>query len=874
MPLIDTVPSATAAGDVHSGAARPKMNEIQTKPDLRNVRVLVLDDEEPIRNLIQSLLARHGCAVETADDGREGLRILLQRDFDVAVVDLRMRDMGGSRFLEEARSVWPWMGVVILTGHADEESVQHARRYGVTRILEKPMKMQELLQNVLEEAIEKKELVEMSASHSLDRIQDQLTVLRRFSETAIAAENLEQAMRTLSAGLSNLIPCSVVGILNVQHDEQVLHLHVVKPVSQEFVAAVESDMLGRFESLSGRGRPRESLRVLFDPAACDPTAPGAVGSHFTVPIITEGEVRGLLTLAAAAHDAYSSRDASFLYHAATQLSTVLSALSRMRQLAVRDALTGLYNRKGLEEEFQRTWIMGRRYNWSIGAAVIDIDQFKTLNDTHGHLVGDEILREFSRLVQRVARESDIIGRYGGDEVVVVLQQAGAADCIAFGERLLYAMRQHLFCEKSLGGLKLTCSIGVASSMNAPRELTSEQLLAHADYALYMAKKQGRDRVCIFQPEQAKAQAAADQRAAEQAPGDSRVRGRVLVVDDDPSVGPLLARILRKGGYEVAVETSSSGALRQVQAAPGSYDVLLTDLNLPEKSGLELLDELRSVDDALVKIIITGHATLDNAVISLRRGAYDFIEKPVMPDQLTAIMDRALEYRRLKKENVRYQNHLEEMVREKSAALREALDQVRTSYDFTLEAMAALLDARERSTAHHSTRVRDLSVILARELGLSVSEIDDIARAALLHDIGKICIPDAILLKPGPLTGEERDVMKTHPEVGYQLLRSSAYLERVAEIVRCHHEHYDGTGYPRGLQGADICLGARLFAVIDAYDAMRSDRVYRKAMAVEPALEEIRRNAGRQFDPSIVEAFLRCHADIEAAGRWGQAAERR
>lgn len=252
----------------------------------------------------------------------------------------------------------------------------------------------------------------MSASHSLDRIQDQLALLRRFSETAIAAESLDQAMRSLSVGLSNLLPCSVVGILNIQNDEQVLCLTVAEPVHQDFALAVERAMLRRYEALSGRQRPRDSLRVMFNPNAC--TADGArqPGSNFTVPIIAEGEVRGLLTLAANAHDVYSSRDASFLYHAATQLSTVLAALARMRHLAVRDALTGLYNRKGLEE-FQRTWIMSRRYNWAVGVAVIDIDQFKTLNDSHGHLAGDEILREFSKLVQKVARESDIIGRYGG-----------------------------------------------------------------------------------------------------------------------------------------------------------------------------------------------------------------------------------------------------------------------------------------------------------------------------------------------------------------------------------------------------------------------------------------------------------------------------
>lgn len=839
-----------------------------TQRNLRNIRVLILDDEEPVRNLLNTVLSRHGCIVETANDGREGLRVLLHKDFDVAVVDLRMRDMGGSAFLEQARSVWPWMGIIIVTGYADTDSIAHARRFGVTRILTKPISNQTLLRSVLEEAVEKKELVEMSASHSLDRIQAQLALLRSFSESALTAENLDQALRTLSVGLGNLLPCAAAGILNTEGDEPVLHMHALLPVSHDFMIHAEKEIIRRYEALSGTPASRTGLRVLFDTSTLDPNGAQAVGSSFSVPIISRGEVRGMLTLAAVAEDAYSSRDASFLYHAANQLSTVLTALARMRELSVRDSLTGLYNRRGLEEEYQRTWVMSRRYNWPIGVAVLDLDHFKNLNDAHGHLTGDQILREFSGLVQQVARESDIVGRYGGDEIVVILAQAGTADCIAFGERLLSAMTRHVFCADKGLGLQLTASIGVASSVNGPADMTSEMLIAQADQALYNAKKQGRARVSVYQALPARKDDPTDRLPMPEA-DESRTRGRVLVVDDEPLVAALLCRILRKYAYEVQVESTAAAAISAIQEKPGHFDLILTDLNLPGKSGLDLLDELRSIDEGMIKIVITGHATVENAVVSLRRGAYDFIEKPVLPDALIAIVDRALEYRRLKLENARYQNHLEELIREKSAALREALHQVKASYDFTLEAMAALLDARERNTAHHSTRVRDLSVIVARELGLSVAEIDDISRGALLHDIGKMCIPDSILLKPGPLTQDERLVMQKHPEVGYSLLCVSPHLEKVADIVRSHHERFDGTGYPRGLKGESICLGARIFAIIDAYDAMRSDRVYRLAMTREEALKEIVKGAGAHFDPALVELFVRIHLTIESIANYAK-----
>ena len=219
------------------------------------------------------------------------------------------------------------------------------------------------------------------------------------------------------------------------------------------------------------------------------------------------------------------------------------------------------------------------------------------------------------------------------------------------------------------------------------------------------------------------------------------------------------------------------------------------------------------------------------------------------------------------ENQCYQMQLEDIVRKKSAALSRALHEIQQSYDFTLEALAALLDAREHATAQHSVRVAKVARILSQEMGLSERDVDDISRGALLHDIGKMAIPDAILMKPGRLTEEDWKVIKNHPKTGYDILKSSPFLRHASEIVYSHQEKFDGSGYPRGLRGEEICLGARIFAVVDAYDAMRTERIYSKIVAVEQAVGEIKSKRGTQFDPTVVDALLRCLPQIEAAGQW-------
>jgi putative nucleotidyltransferase with HDIG domain len=241
--------------------------------------------------------------------------------------------------------------------------------------------------------------------------------------------------------------------------------------------------------------------------------------------------------------------------------------------------------------------------------------------------------------------------------------------------------------------------------------------------------------------------------------------------------------------------------------------------------------------------------------AFRRGAIDYLLKPFERAELESIVMRAVEHGRLRKQNAIYRQNLESIVSARTGRLRSTMQDLERSYDITLEAMGDALDLRDEETEGHSRRVTAYTIALAQAMGLESDDLRTIARGAFLHDIGKIATPDSILLKPGKLSEEEMAIMKEHCERGYEMVRKIPFLREAAEIVYAHQERFDGSGYPRGLHGEEIPLGARIFAIADSLDAMTSDRPYRKGTTFAAATEEIILCAGKQFDPQIVEVFL-------------------
>jgi len=330
--------------------------------------------------------------------------------------------------------------------------------------------------------------------------------------------------------------------------------------------------------------------------------------------------------------------------------------------------------------------------------------------------------------------------------------------------------------------------------------------------------------------------------------------RILVVDDEEAIREIVCSMLMAANYKCSQASSGQKALALLDSGE-EFELMLSDLMMADLDGIALLERTKEKYPDMPVVMVTAVHDISVALKALREGAYDYLLKPFEREQLLATARRALENRRLKLDNRAYQTKLEGLVDERTAQLRNTLWNLERSYDITLEALGNALDLKDAETEGHSKRVTAFTIAIAKRMDVPKEEISVIARGAFLHDIGKMAIPDAILRKPGALTPEEIATMREHCYHGYQMVKKIPFLSEAAEIVYSHQERYDGTGYPRGLTGDEIPLGARIFSVADTLDAITSDRPYRAAQTIAAAREEIQRWSGRQFDPKVVETFL-------------------
>jgi putative nucleotidyltransferase with HDIG domain len=343
---------------------------------------------------------------------------------------------------------------------------------------------------------------------------------------------------------------------------------------------------------------------------------------------------------------------------------------------------------------------------------------------------------------------------------------------------------------------------------------------------------------------------------------NRLLPKVLVVDDEPAVRIFFREALRPISAHVG---EAACALESIES--GDFDIIVCDVWMPGASGVDLLSIAQQTRWDVGFILVTGEIQVETVITALRMQASDFLLKPLTAEEVTRSVTGAFERLVSAREARAYRGSLETSIQRRTHELEVALSELESNYQMTLEALVAALDAREHETFSHSLRVRAYTRCLARRGGFPPALLPSLEQGALLHDIGKIAVADAILLKPAKLTAEEWVEMRKHPVAGDEMLKRVPFLRPASAIVRHHHERFDGTGYPDALKGAEIPLGARLFAVADTLDAMTSDRSYRKGPGLEAARTEIQRYSGTQFDPHIVDLFLKIHP-----ARWMQVRE--
>ncbi|MGB7190622.1 MAG: HD domain-containing phosphohydrolase [Acidobacteriaceae bacterium] len=329
--------------------------------------------------------------------------------------------------------------------------------------------------------------------------------------------------------------------------------------------------------------------------------------------------------------------------------------------------------------------------------------------------------------------------------------------------------------------------------------------------------------------------------------------RILIIEDDAVVRAAAGAALERAGYSPELVARGAEAVARLRDGL-RLDLIVCDLSSDGSEGGDVMATVRELSPDTPLVVLSAQRDVNVVIGAMRSGASDYLLKPFKSEQFVAGITRALERGRAEQRHAADREGLEKLVAARTELLREAISNLEQAYDITLEALGDALDLKDAETEGHSRRVTAYTIALARAMGVKGEDLRSVSRGAFLHDIGKMAIPDAILLKPGKLDRQEQAMMREHCARGYQILRKIPFLQEAAEIVYSHQERYDGSGYPRGLKGDQIVLGARIFSVADTLDAITSDRPYRRANSFEAARMEILRCAGTQFDPEVVKVF--------------------
>lgn len=597
--------------------------------------------------------------------------------------------------------------------------------------------------------------------------------------------------------------------------------------------------------------------IMFHSRSC--VMPNEKGSPSTIffhlPVFSQRRLSCVILLALPPAMQPHQLESSNMSGIAHGLVNQVLRLDLIHQVSQRDPLTNLFNRRFAEKELERYFNLSKRYNISMALLFFDLDHFKQINDLYGHETGDKVLIKLADHLNSMLRKTDILCRLGGDEFIAILPYTNEEEAHITVERIYQAL------SKQDDAVVISLSTGVAIYHPYEDKITPDVLLNRADQAMFFAKRMGGNRHHFW-----KQRNVADDLSllVEDFTVHEPQYGKPLVriICADPLLARFITQVLIDVPAQIHFSPTVTSALQSFQLNNVRHQLFILDFTHNQTD----MEPILNLPGA-IHILLTTEFGLQEVIRDHGDHIFDLIQKPCSKEELLMAVHRGLDFISLTEKNEEYQHELVSMVNKRNAQVRKSLNRIKAAYEYTLDTMINMLDAREHETSQHSRRVRDLTFHLAQTMGIRPSDARDIAQGALFHDIGKIAIPDAILLKQSLLSEDEWRIMQNHPEIGYTFLCNHPLMSVPSEIVRSHHERYDGSGYPRHLKKDEICLGARLFAIIDSYDAIRSVRSYKKSVSTKDALAEIAAHRGTLFEPSVVDAFVDIIDEIEEIGQW-------
>jgi len=469
-----------------------------------------------------------------------------------------------------------------------------------------------------------------------------------------------------------------------------------------------------------------------------------------------------------------------------------------------DSLTGLFNHGFFQISLDREVKKSKRYGDPFTLALIDLDSFSQYNKRYGSVKGDRMLREISDLVMKNIRQTDLAARFSNDVLAVILLKSSSRSVLITAERIREAVDK-------MSGADLTISMGLASYPTDNGD--GRSLIQKAKEALIEAKLRGKNRIYFFENKK---------RFIDQE------KSIILVVDDEPLNVKLIEAILVPENYKVVKAFNGQDALTIIKKV--DVDMVLLDIMMPNMDGYEVCRRLKGSEGTrlIPVVMITSLDNMESKIKGIEAGADDFLSKPV--------------------------NNMELLARTKSLIKLKKLNNNLTSIENVLFSMANAVEAKDAYTQGHVERVSNMAMTLGTKMGLSAREIEALRFGGALHDIGKVGVPVNILNKPGPLNADEFEIMKAHADIGYKIcLPLKKNLGLALDIIRHHHEKLDGSGYPDGLKGEEIPMVARIMAVVDIYDALITDRPYRKGMSRKKAFRILIEETGEgKLDKKVVE----------------------